>query len=329
MSDVWEKLESKKHRRSSPLKSTVKLTPVTTTRLSVSRRTTLKPTFKTSKPLSEKRSSPENSSKIRKESTITPKISEKDSFESEFSNFIKNPKKFLFGLVDVDTNQIKEFQKIYESHRKGNSNEQLNLLLMKQIEDGKFNELFSDSFFRMNSKEEFISSITKSKEENSWTKEVKKLFRKTVEEIEEEENHLTEKEVNSLVIDKLFEDWVNEKSELMDQLNSLVKFNTSNKNLKNSMMKKVKETIDLEMLFPEIEEIFKSFSSFQLLEYNSEFELFSQMNEIIQEKDIEIQDLKLENGEMKIEIERLHSVIHQIENMNPDIPKDVVFILNE
>jgi hypothetical protein len=240
----------------------------------------------------------------------------------DFSKFLQNPTKYS-TQINGNMDNIKEFEKIYKSYWNGKENEQLDGILLKQINSGKFNNLFSVSDFRMNSKEEFFSTILDAKKDNSWNEKVRKLFRNHFIMLEDE-GKLKEVEIVSCVLDKLFKDWVNEKSQAMKELDSMFDFkNKTNEEMKIFMLKKVKESMKPEMLFPEIEEFLLTLKSFKSMKYDSEFELFEKMN-------AKNKELSSENKELKDQIEKLKSIIEQNGNIiNPAIPHDAVFIVEE
>jgi hypothetical protein len=84
------------------------------------------------------------------------------------------------------------------------------------------------------------------------------------------------------------------------------------------MLKKVKESMKPEMLFPEMEDLFATLKEFKLMKCNSEFELFFQMKS-------KVTELKSEVADLKSRIEELKSIIQQKgEIMNPEILPDAV-----
>jgi hypothetical protein len=133
-------------------------------------------------------------------------------------------------------------------------------------------------------------------------KKLKKLFRELEDKYEDVMNL---DQVHKLVINDLFDNWMNETSPVLEELNSLVNVN------KDYIEKKVK-SMKPDIVFPEIEEAFHCLKSFKSMKYDSEFQLFFQMHS-------EIQKLKLENQKLK-------SAVHVI---NPDLPNDLVFIESE
>jgi hypothetical protein len=50
---------------------------------------------------------------------------------------------------------LKQFQSKYEAFCKGNPDEKLNKLFMGKIKSGEYNDLFTDSFFRLHTKDLF------------------------------------------------------------------------------------------------------------------------------------------------------------------------------
>jgi hypothetical protein len=245
------------------------------------------------------------------------------SINERFHEFIQDPMNYLFKL-DEKMDEILEFQRIYDFHSKGKTNPHLNELLNNQIKTGKFNYLFDDSFFRTNSKSEFFKTIKNEKVKNSWPKEVKKLFTQLDEKFDEE-NQMNQEELDSLVMEKLYSDWVSEKSPVMKQLDSMIDFKIVNEKIKIKMLERVKEVKEPGILFPEIEKAFKILDSFQTMKYETEFDLFSQMNTKVEEVKMENQELKKEIQEMKLEIENLKSII-LMKTLHPDIPHDALFI---
>jgi hypothetical protein len=159
------------------------------------------------------------------------------------------------------------------------------------------------------------------RDKNSWPSEVKKLFNRLDEKFEEEKK-LKGKELLSFVLEKMFSDWVNETSPVMKQLDKMIDFKQINENMKTKMIKKVLEVKKPGNLFPEIEEAFKTAKTFQSMKYDTEFELFFQMNS-------KVEKLTLENEKKDLEIEHLKSIIHHMENINPEIPHDAVFISDD
>jgi hypothetical protein len=242
--------------------------------------------------------------------------------QSDFSSFVENPTKYSLQLSG-NMDQIEKFGKIYESYCQGTQNEQLDQFLLKQIEDKKFDDLFKNSFLRMNSKEDFFSTILSAKKLNSWPKKVRNLFYVHFHTLEDE-GELNEDEMILHVLDQLFNDWVNEKSEVMEELNSMIDFKkTVNKDMKLNMLKKVRELKKPEILFPEMEDFFLDLKLFKSLTCNSEFKMFIQMNS-------EIKKLKSEMKKKDDEIQELKTFIQKKAIiMNPDIPHDAVFISDE
>jgi hypothetical protein len=115
----------------------------------------------------------------------------------------------------------------------------------------------------------------------------------------------------------------------MKQLDKMIDFKQINENMKTKMIKKVLEVKKPGNLFPEIEEAFKTAKTFQSMKYDTEFELFFQMNSKVEKLTLENQELKLENEKKDLEIEHLKSIIHHMENINPGIPHDAVFISDD
>jgi hypothetical protein len=231
--------------------------------------------------------------------------------------FIQHPMNYLLKM-DGKMEEIKKIQFIYDSHFNGNPNQHLNQILMKKIENGKFKELFGINFFRNNSKTEFFKTIMNEKKKSSLPKEVKKLFFQLDEQFSEENPELKDEDkIHSLVLEKLFSDWVNETSPVMKQLDSMIDFKKFNEKIKIQMLEKVNKEKKPRMLFPEIEDAFKIVKSFQSMKYETEFDLFAQMNSKVEEMKEEIEKLKMEN-------EMLKSI--NMKTMNPEIPHDAVFI---
>jgi glycerol-3-phosphate responsive antiterminator len=264
---------------------------------------------------------------LKRGCTVPIKSQAKES--KDFSKFIQNPTNYSFQL-NGNLENIQEFEAIYKSFCNGKENEQLDEYLVKQIESGKFNNLFTISFFRMNSKEEFFSTILNAKKANSWNEKIRKLFRSHFNQLEDE-GKLNEDEIVSCVLEKLFKDWVSEKSKVMKELDSMFDFKKkTNDEMKIFMLKKVKESMKPEMLFPEMEDLFATLKEFKLMKYNSEFELFFQMKSEVTELKSEVTELKCQNKALKSQIEELKSIIQQKgEIMNPLIPHDAVFIVEE
>jgi hypothetical protein len=235
-----------------------------------------------------------------------------------FPEFVKDPMNFLCKM-DGKMDEIKEFKTHFENHFKGKPNQHLNGIIMEKIKSGNFKDLFSDTFFRENCKVKFFKTVIDQR--GSWPLEVKKLFNRLDEKFEEEKK-LKGKELESFVLEKMFSDWVNETSPVMKQLDKMIDFKQVNENMKTKMIKKVLEVKKPGNLFPEIEEAFKTAKKFQSMKYDTEFELFSQMNS-------KVEKLTLENQELKLENEKLKSIVHHMENVNPEIPHDAVFISND
>jgi hypothetical protein len=211
--------------------------------------------------------------------------------KKNFSLFVFCPIQYFFHEFEEKKEHIQEFETIYESFCNGEPNVELEDFLMKQLKSGKFNELFPNSFFRLNSKELFLSCLFKAKENNTWSSELKKKCRQLEEKIEMS-GKFKELEIYKNVFELIFDDWVKEKSAFMKELDSLVntKLNLS-ESVTSSMINDVKKSSKLRLLFPEIEEAFKILKLFQSKNYDSKFEVFHQMN-------VEIEKLKSEIGKM-------------------------------
>jgi hypothetical protein len=224
--------------------------------------------------------------------------------KGEFSVFIKNPSKYLF---DGKMEHVEEFQKMYDSYWKGDSNEHLEDLLENHFKSGKLNHFFADV------KNNLIASIVKLKKSKKWSKKLKSLFRELEEKFEEEEGDLNEEQVQNLVLEKLFDDWMNETSPVMNELNSMI-----GEDVKISMMQKVKESKNPKMIFPEIEYALNGIKVFKSMKYNSDFELFYQMYLENQKSKSEIEQSKSEIKQFESEIEQLKSEIEQFESKGED-----------
>jgi hypothetical protein len=259
-----------------------------------------------------------------KPKVIIPNVNLKNTNDA-FPEFVKDPMNFLCKM-DGKMDEIKEFKTHFENHFKGNPNQHLNGILMEKIKSGNFKDLFSDTFFRENCKVKFFKIVIDQR--GSWPLEVKKLYNRLDEKFEEEKK-LAGKELQSFVLEKMFFDWVNETSPVMKQLDKMINFKQVNENIKTIMIKKVLEVKKPENLFPEIEKAFKTAKTFQSMKYDTEFELFSQMNSKVEKLTLENQELKLENEKKDLEIEQLKSIIHHMENINPEIPHDAVFISDD
>jgi hypothetical protein len=257
---------------------------------------------------------------IKPQVIIPNKLINLKNTNDAFPEFVKDPMNFLCKM-DGKMDEIKEFKTLFENHFNGNPNQHLNEILMEKIKSGNFKDLFSDTFFRENCKDEFFETIMDQRDQNSWPLQVKKLFHRLDEKFEEE-NQLAGKELLSFVLEKMFSDWVKETSPVMKQLDKMIDFKQVNENIKTKMIKKVLEVKKPGNLFPEIEEAFKTAKTFQSMKYNTEFELFSQMNS-------KVEKLTLENEKKDLEIEHLKSIIHHMENINPEIPHDAVFISDQ
>jgi hypothetical protein len=236
-----------------------------------------------------------------------------------FPEFVKDPMNFLCKM-DGKMDEIKEFKTHFENHFKGKPNQHLDGILMEKIKSGNFKDLFSDAFFRENCKVEFFETVKDQREKSLWPLQVKRLFHRLDEKFEEE-NKLVGKELQTFVLEKMFSDWVKETSPVMKQLDEMINFKQVNENMETKMIKKVLEVKKPENLFPEIEEAFKTAKTFQSMKYDSEFELFSQMNSKVEKLTLENQGLKLEN-------EKLKSIVYSMENINPEI-HDAVFISDD
>jgi hypothetical protein len=258
---------------------------------------------------------------IKPQVIITNKLINLKNTNDAFPEFVKDPMNFLCKM-DGKMDEIKEFKTQFENHFKGKPNQHLNGILMEKIKSGMFNELFNDSFFRTNSKSEFIETIKDQRVNNSWTFEVRKLFKELDDIFYEKNRKLKQEELDSIVFEKMFSDWVKETSPVMKQLDKMINFKQVNEIMKTKMIKKVLEAKKPGNLFPEIEEAFKTANTFQSMKYDTEFELFFQMNSKVEKKDFEIQELKLEN-------EKLKSIVYHMENINPEIPHDAVFISDQ
>jgi hypothetical protein len=257
---------------------------------------------------------------IKPQVIIPIKLVNLKNTNNAFPEFVKDPMNFLCKM-DGKMDEIKEFKTHFENHFKGKPNQHLNGILIEKIKSGNFKDLFSDTFFRENCKVEFFETVMDQRDKNSWPLEVKKLFNRLDEKFDEE-NKLPAKELHSLVLEKMFSDWVKETSPVMKQLDKMIDFKQVNEIMKTKMIKKVLEVKKPGNLFPEIEEAFKTAKTFQSMKYDTEFELFFQMNSKVEKKDLEIQELKLEN-------EKLKSIVYHMENINPEIPHDAVFLSND
>jgi hypothetical protein len=131
----------------------------------------------------------------------------------------------------------------------------------------------------------------------------------------------------SLVLEKMFFDWVNETSPVMKQLDAMIDLKTFDKKMKIQMLEKVKKEKKPEMLFPEIEEAFKIVKTFQSMKYETEFDLFVQMNLKVEEMNSKVEEMEVEIEKLKRENENLST--KNIITMNPDIPHDAVFISSD
>jgi hypothetical protein len=252
----------------------------------------------------------------------------------DFSSFVANPMKYFSQDFKEKKEHIQEFYKIYKSFCTGGSNQHLLSLLIKKMKSGNFNDLYPDSFFRENSKELFISTLFQAKENNSWSKELRMKCRKLDEMVLEKNENLKELEIYKLVFEKLFEEWVKGTSNFMQELDSKVEFK---KNLSDSvisaMLKTLNERTKPELIFTEIEETFNNLKLMKSLKYGSEFDLFVQMNSKLTstttELKSEIQRKDSEIKELKLEMERLNSIIRQNVKLNPDLPHDMVYFQYE
>jgi hypothetical protein len=198
---------------------------------------------------------------------------------------------------------LKQFQSKYEAFCKGNPDEKLNKLFMGKIKSGEYNDLFTDSFFRLHTKDLFKSTLFKVKNNNSWSKELKKICRDLEDTISEHHGNLKEDSIYNLVFDQLFNDWTREISPFMKELDSLVDYKqhdfqkNPNQKLLEVMIKAINES--KKPGFSEIEETLKKLKIFQSQIFRSPFELYEQLTLENQKKDMEIKALKEEIEKLK------------------------------